>query len=125
MAIRDQLRNRTKKGPTVVAVRTPEWEGLDGQVFVASATAKAMDRWYEKAGDGSGRAAYVAQFACDSTGNRHFNDEDASWLGDEPFTVIDRIFQAGMELNRTSPKAQAELTKNSPSGTDGGDLPSS
>ena len=123
MSLRDELRSRKRTGPQVEPVVTPEWPEQNGQVFVPKVTARQMDKWYEAAGDGNGRALYVAMFACDQVGNRHFNDSDAAWLGDEDFALIDRIFAAGMELNRSTPKAAAELEKNLPSGTAGDSLP--
>ena len=120
MSLREDLQKRTKAAKPVQVVPTPEWSDHDGDVFMPKVTARDMDRWYEQAGAGNGRAVYVAMFACDSVGNRLFNDTDAAWLGEEDFALIDRLFAAGMELNRTSAAARVELEKNLPSGTDAG-----
>jgi len=123
--LRDKLKGRVKSPARVEPVPTPEWPEFDGQVFVPVVSAKRMDGWYDRLGDGNSRALYAASFACDAVGNRLFTDEDAGWLGEEPFTVIDRIFAAGMTLNRSTPAAREELRKNSETATDGGDSLSS
>jgi len=113
MTLREEIQNRTKTLSSVLAVSTPEWPGQDGKVFVRKLTAREMDCWYNRVEGDNARAQYVAIAACDDAGNRIFGDGDSGWLGNEPFSVIDRIYEAGMIHNRTTPAAKASMEKNS------------
>jgi len=124
MPLREDLKDRAKKGRDMVPVPTPEWEGITSEVHLCKESVRAFDRWYDASAD-NGRALFVAMFSRDSVGNRLFNDADAGWLGEEDFCLIDRIFAAGMELNRSPIRAGAAAPKNLPSGPSEGDLPSS
>jgi hypothetical protein len=113
MSIRDELLGRRKISPAPTPVETPEWADQDGAVFVAVESARTFDAYYEAAAKGNGRAVAVAMFARDAAGNRIFRDEDAAWLGDEPFLVIDRIYAAAMKINYQTPARREDLEKNS------------
>ena len=45
------------------------------------------------------RGRFVVLVAVDKDGELAFTDEDAAALGEEPQSVIDRIFEAGRKLN--------------------------
>ncbi len=113
MAMRDEIQSGSRFLRVPLAVPTPEWPGQNGRIYVRKLSAREMDGWYSRADDDNGRAQFVAMAACDEAGNRIFNDADAVWLGDEDFSVIDRIFNAAMMHNRSTPAAKAELQKNS------------
>ena len=125
MTQRERIQKRKRDAAAVQPVATPEWPEDDGLVFARKVSAREMDKWQNRTDPDNGRGSYAAMVCCDQAGNRIFNDEDASWLGDEPFGVIDRIFDAGMAFNRCTPAAKVELEKNSGSGKDGDDLPTS
>jgi hypothetical protein len=125
MTLRERIKARKRDAPPVQPVATPEWPDDDGKFFVRKVSAREVDGIYARAEPGNNRAHYVAVYACDENGIRLFNDEDAAWLADEPDSVIDRISQAGMSFNRQSAAAKADLKKNSPSGKEGGDSPTS
>ncbi len=96
-----------------LAVPTPEWPDLDGQVFVRKLTAGELDTFYAIEDEGqSTRARFVALVACDASNVRHFRDTDVADVAGLAFDVVDRISLAGQKFNGMLKEQQEAKVKN-------------
>ena len=111
--------------PTILArvpVPTPEWEPIDGQLFVRVLTAAERVEWSDMATDDKGRALpkymalLVAFAACDSGGGQAFTLADVDWLQKQNGNVVKRIYDAAADLNEMTERRKAETEKNSEAG---------
>ncbi len=109
---REQLKNRQRKLP-MAEVPTPEWGGV---ALVRVLTAAELDDFETTMFEGEGkdrravnvRAKMVCRAVCNEDGSRVFLDEDSDWLGREPATVIDRLFEAAQKLSGRSEQEAIE-----------------
>lgn len=106
-------------------VDVPEW---GGQVFVRSLTASERDTYEVGVAEDrkqrqdnplhkvNMRARLAALTVCDEKGQRLFADIDAVELAKKNASVVDRIFDAAIELNAMGATAREVATKNSETG---------
>lgn len=102
----------------VVAVECPEWGGT---VYVRSMSGADRDEFesaavaLRKAGQLSGQArALVCAFVlCDESGARLFRLEDVEAIGAKRASVLERIAEAGMQINRLTAEAVEDEAKKS------------
>lgn len=93
----------------------PEWNGT---VFIRVMTGAERDA-FEAGTNNNGkanlrdiRARFAAIVLCDETGARIFSDADVAALTGKSAAALDRIFDAGMALNRMTADAVDALEKN-------------
>ena len=110
--IREKLFAAYKTREKPLAVPTPEWPELDGQVFVRKLTAGELDKFYAGDNQGNERARFVALVACDENNERQFKDSDVSDIAELPFDVIDRIAYKGQWFNKMLSDQREEMQKN-------------
>jgi hypothetical protein len=101
---------------------TPEWQGLDGKVFIRTITARdkgAIEKLTcdSKTGEVSRldifTAVYAAKCMCDENGTPIFTEDDIDALSQKNAGVIERAFRAVKKLNGLSEEAIADAEKNS------------
>ena len=102
----------------IKAVATPEWEGIDGKVFVRvlNLSRRIALLGSFKADDDDGvhnMVALVVETACDGDGQLLFTTEDAEALHEQSGLVIWNIAQASHKLNGLTSDAADEAVKNS------------
>ncbi len=95
----------------------PEWRE---RIYVRTMSSKERREWEgiclanrEKTSEYEWRERFVVLVACDVTGERIFTVDDVAALERKNAKALDRIFEAGMKLNKLSPADIAELKKNS------------
>ena len=89
----------------IEAVATPEWDGIDGKLFVRTITVTEHDAFIENLPSGGVesqglRARFVAFCTCDKVGKRVFTDADVDMIGGKAASAIDRLFTAARLLNK-------------------------
>lgn len=95
-------------------VEVPEWSG---SVFVRMLSGFDRDAISE-AQDKGGKnflTRFVSLVLCDESGEPMFtNEDDVKALGKKSNAALNRVFEAGWELNRLSPESVQELGNGSP-----------
>ena len=88
--------------PEPTPVRTPEWPGTDGKLFVRCLSAAERDRYESDCADKAPnpRARLVALATCDADGNRVFDDGDVEQVSGLQASVVHRLWQAAWDLTR-------------------------
>lgn len=105
-----------------VPVPTPEWEPIDGKLFVRVLTAAERVEFSDKATDDEGKAkpCYMAMLAvyatCDAEGKQAFGLADVDWMQRQNGNVVKRLYDAAAELNEMTAKAKEATEKNSDAG---------
>ena len=98
-------------------VLAPEWGGV---VYVRTLNGTERDAFDMAFRSGSSlsnfRAVFASQVLCDESGLRLFDETDAVELGKKNSVVLDRIFDAGMALNKLNAEGVDKAEKNSESG---------
>ena len=102
-----------------VAVPTPEWPTVDGELYVQRVSAKAMEAYWESLPDEdqdddesqSMRVGLVTLATCDAEGTPVFTLEDVDALGDKTNPPVQRLFMEAKDLNELG----GDLVKNSES----------
>lgn len=103
---KDEIQAECQKKPPVDRVETAEWGG-DGHVFVRAMLGSEAGSIRKFDVEGSSEEeqetnaiiGWCVLGVCDEEGNRKFDDDDASWLGEGPLGPIMRCAQATMKLN--------------------------
>lgn len=108
---------------SIVAVRTPEWPGVDGKVHVRTLSSVERDQWEESLVETRGkkrdvnlrnaRAKLVALAACDADGAAIFVHADVEALGQRNAAAMDRIYAAAAKLSGIREEDVEELVGNS------------
>ena len=96
-------------------VNVPEW---DDYIYVRVLTGTERDGW-ELSLQGSDstrfsnvRARFVVLCSCNESGERVFKDSDVAMLGAKSALALDRIFQAGLKLNKVTDDDVKDIEKN-------------
>src|ERR1035438_6321076 len=112
MGLRETLFATYKDRPAPLAVATPEWPTLDGQIYVRKLTAGELDKFYAEIEEGSERAPFVALVACGPDNAPLFKESDADDLAELAFEPIDRIAFLGQQFNGMLPEQRKDRLKN-------------
>ena len=94
MKTKEQILGMATAHPTPIEM--PEWGGT---FFIRQASAAEVERWAETVDERCARAAMAALAVCDADGVRLFADEDVEALSNQPFAVLNRIWQVAAPLN--------------------------
>ena len=108
-----------------VEVEVPEWGGT---VWIRTLTGNQRDVFEASLMKANGktqnltnvRGRFAALVVCDESGTQMFNDAEAMKLGEKSAAALNRIWDAGTQLNGIGEEAVKELEKNS-GATLGGD----
>ncbi len=103
--------------PAPVAVATPEWPAVDGQIFVVRLTsAEVADMWAwfnDKAAEKDALAPYaVVACARAADGTPVFDRDHVKDLSAKAGSAISRIFRAADELNLFTEASRKDIQKN-------------
>ena len=116
MSILDTILNRANKAP--IAVPTPEWPELDGQLAIRRLTPQERIAFYalaaqDKPAAGVEFLALVAVYCTLRAGQRAFDDGDWKQLAVDAGSgsVIDRLAETADEANVLSDNAREAIKK--------------
>lgn len=111
----------------VKELEVPEWGGM---VFIRSFSGKIRDGFEsslsqnEKTRFVNFRARFAVNVLCDKDGKLLFSESDINLLSEKSGKALDRILDAGMELNGMKNKDMDEALKNSMTGQVAGSISS-
>jgi len=95
-------------------IDVPEWGGVIHVRVISAAERDSLEAAMQDRVTRAKniRARIVALCACNPAGERLFTDEDAEALGKKSGIVMDRLFDAAMEINGMLPDSVEDAEKN-------------